>query len=107
MVTDLRKEETIEKKEPHKIGEPIYSRICKECRWYALSWLAFCCAMAGLVLPLIIIRVSAMPEDSANMFALVFAAGGICAYLFFRPSQIRRADKEFADMNYHAHIHLP
>lgn len=110
MVTDLRKEDTTPPPRPMPNAPralPPEQRICKDCRFYALLWLTFCCAMGGLVVPLIIIEVSEMPEASANIFALVCAIAGICAYLFFRPMQIRRADKEFADMNYHSHIHLP
>lgn len=107
MVVELKKQETTPPARPMPNATRAQPRICKDCRFYNLSWLAFVCSLGGLVVPLIIIKVSEMPENTANIVALVFAIGGICAYLFFRPIMIRKADKDFAAMNYHAHIHLP
>lgn len=108
---DITTERTPAKVYPEKVPTnyttvPPGDRICKDCRFYALLWLAFLCILGGVVAPLIIIEVSEMPESSANIFALVCAIAGLSAYLFFRPLQIRKADKEFADMGYNTHIHI-
>jgi hypothetical protein len=92
--------------EPEKPTPPPKQRFCRECRHYALMWLGFCCFMGGLVVPLIIIRVNHIPETTANIFALIGAVAGLSAYLYFKPSEIRKADQRFADMGYHDHYHV-